>query len=34
VKVKLLYYTSQATLFLNESKLDDLQGSCSVVVHH
>ena len=34
VKVNKRDYVTQATLFLNESKLEGLQGSCSVVVNH
>ena len=34
VKVNDNDYAAQATLFLNESKLEGVQGSCSVVVHH
>ena len=34
VKVNNNDYAAQATLFLNESKHDSIQGSCSVVVHH
>lgn len=34
MKVDGIDYVAQATLFLNESKLEGVQGLCSVVVHH